>query len=143
MPNIKSSRKRKWIIAATVVVVLLIALGIYIYPTISLGLRLMKYGTTAKCRAAIAAGDTDPIAYENLAAFQMADRHDDEATKTLRQCLKANPNDGFAKSLLSGTLADNGHGAEAIALDKELAQTNDDWGKKARRDLHRNHISGY
>ena len=139
----KPSRKRNWIVAGVLVAVLCIALGAFLAPTLITGIKVGRYSTTAKCQAAIAAGDTDPIAFENLAAYQMADHHDDEAIQTLRQCLKHNPDDTFAKSLLSGTLADNGHGAEAIVLDKELAQIDDRWGKKARRDLHRNHVPGY
>lgn len=143
MLNIKSSRKRVWLVAGAVLAVLLIALGISVSRTMSQGNRIGRYDTTEKCRAAIAAGDTDPIAYENLATFQSVDHHDDQAIQTLRQGLKVNPDDRFAKALLSGTLADNGGGAEAIALDKELAQSDDKWGRHARRELHRNHIPGY
>lgn len=144
MVQTRRSRKRIWIIAGCVLIALLIVgIGISVARTISEGKRIGRYSTTEKCRAAIAAGDTDPIAYENLAAFQMAAQHDDQAIETLRQGLKVNPDDRFAKSLLSSTLADNGKKAEAIALSKELAQSDDRWGKHARRQLHRNHIPGY
>ena len=143
MVQTRSSRKTVWIAAGIVLAISLLILGIFVARTINEGNHLAKYSTAEECRTAITAGDTDPIAYENLAAFQIADNHDDQAIQTLRQCLKANPDDRFAKALLSGTLADNGKKEEAIALSKELAQSDDRWGKRARRELHRNHIPGY
>lgn len=143
MLNPKSSGKRNWIIVSVLLAILFIAMGAFFGPTLIVGIKMGRYATTEKCRTAIASGDTDPIAFENLAAFQMADHHDSEAIQTLRQCLKFNPNDHFAKDLLAGTLADNHQGAEALALDKELAQSDDRWGRHARRELHRNHIPGY
>ena len=143
MPDVKPSRKRNWAIAGVLLAVLVIGLGVFLAPTLIIGIKMNKYSTTEKCRAAIASGDTDPIAFENLAAFQMADRHDNEAIQTLRQCLKVNPDDRFAKYTLGLTLADNHQGDEALAIDKELAQTNDRWGKAARRHLRHNHIPGY
>lgn len=143
MPNYQQFRKRIWIIAGVAFAVLLTILGVYLVHLDIEGRKLANYATLQQCKSAIAAGDTNPIAYENLAAFQIAGNHDDQAIQTLRQCLKANPDDRFAKALLSGTLADNGKKAEAIALSKELAQSDDRWGKRARRELHRNHIPGY
>lgn len=144
MSNHQTSRKRNWIIAGCVLIVLLIiGVGVPVVRTINEGNRIGKYSTTEKCRAAIAAGDTDPIAYENLAAFQSSAHQNAQAIQTLRQGLKLNPDDRFAKSLLSGALIENGQSEEAVTIDKELAQSNDDWGRRARRQLHRNHIPGY
>jgi len=143
LPNTRLSRRNKWIIAGGVSAVLLITLGACIIPTAMVGMKMMKYQDMAKCRAAIAAGDTDPIAYENLAAFESAAHHDDEAMQTLRQCLKVNPNDRFAKVQLSGFLLESGKSAEATPLDEELAQSDDKWGRLARRKLHHRHVPGY
>ena len=137
------SYKRNWLVAGAVLILLLIVSATYLYPTISVGLKMSKYTNAEKCRAAIASGDTDPIAFENLAAFQNADHQDKDSIQTLRQCLKFNPDDRFAKYTLGLALAENKQGAEALAIDKELAQSNDEWGKAARRHLRHNHIPGY
>lgn len=142
MPNTNSSRKRNWIIAGVVLAIVFIGLGALLAPTLMIGIKMGKYATAAKCRAAIAAGDTDPIAYENLAAFESADHHDAESVQTLRQCLKVNPDDRFAKYTLGLALPEN-EGQESLNIDKELAQSDDRWGKAARRHLHHNRIPGY
>lgn len=134
--------RRRWIITGLILLPLLIAAAV-IAPTVSLGVRLMRYNTSQKCQEAIASGVTDPLVYENLSAFQSAAHRDDQAIQTLRQGVKYNPDNHLLAYSLSGILAENGQGQEALGIDKRLAKFDDEWGRAARRHLRHNHIPGY